>query len=220
MKKAIVLSILVYLCGQSSALTVFNTDGQILDGETHDYAKVYGSSTLDMLGGVVTEVLSAKDSSVINISGGSVNHLENSYTHNGAINISGDVAIQSTVINGSATTYINGGNLNTVEVYSDGGTGFYSGTVNGYLLASSQVNIYGYGFNYDPFGGSNDGGQLTGFWMDDSAFSIDLKNYGGGDFPVGVTYDNLNLVPEPATLALFGLGSILIRCRKKTNSCL
>jgi hypothetical protein len=220
MKKAITLLTLMFLCGHACALTVFNTDGQILDGETHDYVRVYGGSTLDMSGGIVTEFLSLRDSSIINVSGGSISHLGNSYTHDGHVNISGNVVIDNVTINGSASVSLNNGNLNTVEIYSDGGTDIIGGTINGYLLASSQVNIYGYGFNYDPFGGSNDGGQLTGFWMDDSAFSIDLKNYGGGDFPVGITYDNLNLVPEPVTLALFGLGGLLIRRRRETNFCL
>ncbi len=215
MKKAIVLlSAFMLLCGQASALIVFTSDGEILNGDVHDYAKVYGSSVLNMLGGTVTEVLSAKDSSILHVSGGTVNHLENSYTHNGAINISGNVIIQSVVINGSATTYINGGSLNTVEIYSSGVNDIYGSTINGYLLASSQVNIYGNSFNYDPLAGAYDGGQLTGFWLNGTAFSIDIKNYGGGDLPVGITYDNLNLIPEPASMVLLGLGGLLLRRRK------
>ena len=51
------------------------------------------------------------------------------------------------------------------------------------------------------------GNLLTGNWLDDSSFSITLQDQSGYD-PV---YSNINFVPEPATLILFGLGGLLIR---------
>ncbi len=54
------------------------------------------------------------------------------------------------------------------------------------------------------------GSLLTGNWLDDSSFSITLLDQTGYD-PV---YSNINFVPEPATIALFGLGGLLLRKRK------
>ncbi len=101
-----------------------------------------------------------------------------------------------------------------------GGTAEYlgaidSGTVNIYggLITESLgawndavVNIYGYDFNYDPMGGSRDGGQLTGFWLDSTAFIIDLY---GTD-----TYSHINLIPEPCSLLLLALGCLFLKRKK------
>jgi hypothetical protein len=55
--------------------------------------------------------------------------------------------------------------------------------------------------------------MLTGLWVDDSAFSIQLVDQTGYD-PV---IDNIafTVIPEPATLLLFGLGGLLLRRKKQ-----
>ena len=74
-----------------------------------------------------------------------------------------------------------------------------------------QANIYGYGFQYNPLTGDYGGGQLTGFWMDDTPFSIDLwySSYPGA--PIIDTYAHIVLIPEPATLLLLGSGGLFLR---------
>ena len=54
------------------------------------------------------------------------------------------------------------------------------------------------------------GNLLTGNWLDNSGFSITLQDQTGYD-PV---YSNINFVPEPATLALFGLGGLLLKKKR------
>lgn len=216
MKKAIILSILVFLCGQASALTVFITDTVITDGDNFDYIQTFDNATVDIVGGNVTEALVTFGSNTINVSGGYVNGLGTNLGDGTIFNIFEGANISKLTVSRPARSYINGGSIGIIDVSTTEEVNLTGGIITDYLVVSSAIDIYGYNFNYDPFAGDYDGGQLTGFWLDDTAFSIDLKNYGGGDFPVGITYDNLNLVPEPATLALFGLGGLLI-CRRKNQ---
>jgi len=55
------------------------------------------------------------------------------------------------------------------------------------------------------------GNLLTGDWLNDGgSFSITLQDQTGYD-PV---YSNINFIPEPATLLLFGFGSLLLRKKR------
>jgi len=54
------------------------------------------------------------------------------------------------------------------------------------------------------------GNLLTGNWLDGSGFSVTLLDQTGYDS----VYSNINFIPEPATVALFGLGGLLLRRRK------
>jgi hypothetical protein len=53
---------------------------------------------------------------------------------------------------------------------------------------------------------------LTGHWVDNSTFNIQLMNQTGYD-PV-LNNIKFTIVPEPATVLLFGLGGLLIRHKK------
>lgn len=52
---------------------------------------------------------------------------------------------------------------------------------------------------------------LTGLWPDGSAFSIQLHD-GTGVFHPAIS--NIEFVPEPTTVLLFGLGGLILRKRK------
>ena len=55
------------------------------------------------------------------------------------------------------------------------------------------------------------GNLLTGNWLSGGgSFSITLQDQTGYDS----VYSNINFVPEPATIALFGLGGLLLRKKK------
>ena len=51
---------------------------------------------------------------------------------------------------------------------------------------------------------------LTGNWLDGSAFSIQLIDIDGKSPAI----ENIQFVPEPATLLLFGLGGVVLRRRQ------
>ena len=104
---------------------------------------------------------------------------------------------------------INGGEFYEVGAHGESLIYLHGGDIFGGLTvynSTAWVHIYGYGFNNDPFGGS----PLTGFWADDTAFSINLVDDG---IP---TYDQIvfHIVPEPATLLMLGLGGLVLRKRR------
>ena len=101
---------------------------------------------------------------------------------------------------------ISGGEFNDLNVHHESLVHLSGGQILNSLTVfndTAWVHIYGHGFNNDPFGGS----PLTGFWADDTAFSINLV-----DSTIS-TYDQIifHEIPEPVSILLFGLGGFLIR---------
>jgi hypothetical protein len=104
---------------------------------------------------------------------------------------------------------INGGEFYELGAHGESIVNLHGGQILGDLTIyndTSWVNIFGYGFNNDPFLGS----PLTGFWADATPFSMNLV-----DSTIS-TYDQLifHEIPEPATLLLFGLGGLALRKRR------
>ena len=224
----ILLAVMFLPVSQVQADLFFYSDTVIQEGDYYDtVVNVYDTppdhTTVDMTGGFV-HYLRSYDSSIINMNGGEILTLETFNTSTANIS-GGDVRSVFTWDNATTNLYDGGsvfslgagvsGTINmmggTTEYLHAGGSctfNLYGGIVKDSINAwdSATINIYGYGFDYDPSAGKHNGGLLTGFWFDDTTFTIDLYD--------PVTYDHINLVPEPSSLILFALVCLFLRRKK------
>jgi len=166
-----------------------------IDGGTTEELRTFGLSTADITGGEAWQ-LYALDDSTIDISGGEVVQLlaEDRST----ISITGGVVEWLSVSYNSEVT-ISGAEVSNL-----------------WAQGSSVVDIIGYELSFDPQFYWDSirqvwQGSLTGYWQEETPFSITTW-----DEP---TYDHLALhdlgplpgIPEPATLLLLGLGGLVLR---------
>ena len=184
-----ILAAIMFLpVSQVQAIDVdFYTDSTIQDGAIYNMVRIYDTppetTTVDMYGGGVNS-FRTYDTSTLNIYGGGV--------------LGEIIAGNSSVVNiygGSVTCHsLAVMDLSTLNIYG----GNFSSTNSPSFSESSTVDIHGYDFNYD-------GWSLTGFLQDGSSFiftELSPSNYA-----------HINLIPEPATFLLFGLGVLLLRKR-------
>jgi len=102
-------------------------------------------------------------------------------------------------------TDMSGGEMYMLWTYYDSTVNLHGGTL-GTLLSEedSMVNIYGYDVVITDIGGAWDRGQVTGtYFLYDSPFVIDLWSQDTGS--------HINVIPEPVTVVLLGLGALALR---------
>lgn len=202
---------------------IFTSSGHILPGEEYSNVSIYNDGTIvNMIGGNV-DGIATYDASMVNVTGGSVNTLDalefsianiiggsvgaSAWDH-AVVNFFDDASAGTIGARDFGTLNMIGGTADRLGAGDSGTLNLYGGTINESLGASREavINIYGYGFNYDPNAGSRDGGQLTGFWLDYTPFTIDLYGI--------ETYSHINLIPEPGSLILLSFGSLIIKRRR------
>lgn len=210
----IMAAIILLTMGQTRATTIaFYTDGVIQEGDVYSEVAVFNNAKVDMTGGVVTSQFTTWDSSTANVSDGILEALVS--VENSVLNLSGDVQIDSVGVSDSGVTNMYGGNVGFMKAWNYSKVNLYGGIISNYLLAYGTedlvISIYGYGFEYDPLAGDYRGGQLTGFWLDDTPFSIDLFYDDTPGGPIIDTWLHIVLIPEPTTILLLALGGIILR---------
>jgi len=218
-----IAALMAFIAAPLQALDqTFYSSGQILPGESWDLVHIYNDDTVvDMLGGSADWIathdastlniidgyaqVAAFDYSRINISGGTLSGAEASNYATVCFYANGDSRALGASQFGTANMY--GGTVEQLGAIHSGVLNLYAGLVTDSLGAwdTSVINIYGYDFNYDVTGGAYDGGQLTGFWLNGSPFTLDL--YGAE------TFSHINQIPEPSALVILALGALLLRRR-------
>ena len=225
-KLLLLIAVIVLLTGgQADALPdkIFTSSGQILPGEEWNLVYIYNDDTIvDMLGGSADWIatydastlnvvdgsadIEAFDYSTVHISGGSLGIVRSSASS--TLSFSDSASADSIRSANFATTTITGGTTVDISVVDSAVVGLYGGTITDYISAydSSTINIYGYDLVKTSAGGLYGYGQVNGYLADDTYFSVDLYNTDA--------YSHINLVPEPCTLVLVGVGALLVRRKK------
>ena len=154
---------------------------------------LWDSSSLNLKNGRIGAI-GFTSSGTANISGGIIQTSLNC-SGNGIVNVSGGY-IELLYVNGSDIT-LTGGDINTVTMGLNVSS---SASITFVCDLESLTRTY------------NNQGLLvgvTGKWLDGSSFDIDVENRG-----YNPTSDYMYFVPEPMSLALLGLGGLLMRRKK------
>jgi hypothetical protein len=223
----IIFAILLLLpvCAQATDIT-FTSDGTIQAGDEWMNAYIYDTppehTTVTMTGGSVLDHMGVRNASTLNMSGGNVGGMGASEF--ATVNISGGSIGALSIYNNATATIsqnadiyvatalwsgiinMNGGIITTLNAMENSTLNLRGGSITDDLNANSflaTINVFGYNLAKTNIGGTYGVGQITGFWQDDLPFTINLS---GSD-----TYSRVNLIPEPTTFLLFGIGTFLLR---------
>jgi hypothetical protein len=228
MRRAIIIMGFAMLAAgvQASSTEEFYSDGSIGTGEYWSSVAIYDTppnhTTVNMTGGQV-DTMSTYDTSIFNMTSGKMSHLysyesstvnisdnDHSSPFNisardlSIINFSGTAKGEEVYALNSATINITGGTIDDLTAYNSGVINIYAGDIsNIWAQDNTAVNILGCNLIKSLTGGQFGYGFVQGIYNNQSSFEIDFM---GSD-----TYSHVNLIPEPITILLLGVGGLFLR---------
>jgi hypothetical protein len=203
--KIVLIMVAVFLIGNNRVQAenkVFTENGVIVEGDVWDTVYVINDTTVvDMWGGTVGD-LYAQDSSTVNIYSGEII---------GAREVPFEKGLGAWY---SSTVNIFGGYFCEITAFDSGTMQIHGGVIDFIWgeSTSAPINIYGFDLILTEIGGEYDDGIVSGRWVDDNEFSIDLYSN---------AYNQIILheIPEPCTGILLCLGAFYVVIFKaKANS--
>jgi hypothetical protein len=167
------------------------------------------SSTVNISGQAQIRTLGVNEWSTVNISGGNV--LGATATGYATLNISGGSVGGSVRVGDFSMMNMTGGEMSLLNVSEKAVVNLSGGIISEGIGSRSfepdvTINFYGYDLVKTSSGGKYGYGQVYGFYMDGSEFSVDLGE---------ISQTSINLIPEPSTILLLGLGGLVVRTRKR-----
>ncbi len=232
MRKIVIVMVVVLLsvcwCGKLEA-TIFYDDGVVhnIDSYINDSVKVRNSTTGDLTtlnlfsGGHISGHLAGEDDSQINVFDG---YIENNLVgwENSTIKIYGGHVDATIWAYDNSEVYLSGGSVKSALFLRDNSVATLLGGSLGtgiVLENSSQISIWGSGFEVDGISAgygiiTNTGEYVDGYGRAYSYGTLTGKLYSGETINnVFYIYNDstIELVPEPTTLLLLSLGTVLLR---------
>ena len=179
-------------------------------GTVSDHVYAYNTSDVVVSSGYVN-IMKAYDTSSVDISGGNFSAL--SAYHTISVAVSGG-SLNTLVAYNTTSVIISGGSLSTLDAYNTTNVVISGGSIRNRVSAydTSVVTFHGYDFRATA-GLTLDGetvlgtGILTGKWFDGTSWIIPISNHEPGA--------TILAVPEPATLSLLALGSLVALRRRR-----
>ncbi len=179
---------------QDSYVKINSTDKYIRNTSGINSVQIHDSSSLDFCGGQVGASVWAYGSSYINVYGGKMYTLiSDEYS---TVSMSGGKASTLYVL-GNSSTILSGGTINDI-------------LNNQFVPLDEKIsfNILCKTWDWDE-----DNNILSGYWADDSVFSIRLidTKWANGDVYRLIDQIDFTIVPEPISILLLSLGGIIVR---------
>ncbi len=177
-----------------------------------DQLYLHNTSTLNMTGGTVGNLLRGWDNSTLNISGGVIDkfHALDSST----VTISGGTIQNEFLVGFDSTVTMTGGSFESIRAYHDGivylvGSDF---KVDGQALSEGdKLSEFGTFYHSIPIGSGSVlnyySGTITGTLLDGSYLNDTFYVASAGA-------SDIIIVPEPCSLVFLGLGGLVLRRRK------